>query len=157
LKSTGFWVATQCISGKPRRFEGTFLFHHQRKIVSEERNQEGPQRVLLSAWFYLDYLLGLLFKLEDGGDMFLRNVGGDTIQTTRLLIVTTLKTSIPLVLGFYPFRFYSYIQNWTIYKSNLYGKLHTRCLLINLNLHKFPLPRLLSSAPQPTYYVESGN
>jgi hypothetical protein len=64
LKSTVFWVATQCISEKPRRFEGTFLFHHQSKIVSEARNQEGAQRVVLSARSYLVYCLAYSLNLK---------------------------------------------------------------------------------------------
>jgi hypothetical protein len=30
---------------------------------------------MLVTCFYADFLLGLSFDLEDGGDMFLRNVG----------------------------------------------------------------------------------
>jgi hypothetical protein len=34
-----------------------------------------PCRALLVTCFHAGFLLGLFFGLEDGGDMFLRNVG----------------------------------------------------------------------------------
>jgi hypothetical protein len=50
-----------------RRFGAINRLHLQGRRVSQERNQQ--EEILAAA-----YLLGLLFDLEDGGDMFFRNV-----------------------------------------------------------------------------------
>jgi hypothetical protein len=46
-------------------------------ILREEKIRKHETRVkaLLTTCFYAGFLLGLFFDPEDGGDMFLRNVG----------------------------------------------------------------------------------
>jgi hypothetical protein len=57
MKSSVFWNIMLCsLLNINRRFEGRY----------ESRWQ---------ADFHAGFLLGLFFNLEDGGDMFLRNVG----------------------------------------------------------------------------------
>jgi hypothetical protein len=61
MKSIIFWDITQCSPLKVnRRFGGTYRLHLQ---------------ALLATCFYTGFLLGLYFDPEDGGDMFVRNVG----------------------------------------------------------------------------------
>jgi hypothetical protein len=57
MKYTIFWDITPCSPLKVnRRFGGIYS-------------------LLLATCFYAGFLLGLFFDPEDGGDMFLRNVG----------------------------------------------------------------------------------
>jgi hypothetical protein len=73
LKSIIFWDVTSCSPMKVKRnFRGTYRFHlHGRRII-RARNQ---CVALLATCLHADFLLGLSFDTEDGGDMFLRNVG----------------------------------------------------------------------------------
>jgi hypothetical protein len=58
-KSTVFWDITPCSQWKVKgRFGGTYRLHLQDQRISRARNQ-----------------LDLFFNPEDGGDMFLLNVG----------------------------------------------------------------------------------
>jgi hypothetical protein len=71
MKSSIFWDITPCSPLKTnRRFRGTCRLHLQGRI-SRARNQ----RALLATCFHAGFLSGLFFNPEDGGDMFLRNVG----------------------------------------------------------------------------------
>jgi hypothetical protein len=65
MMSTVFWVVTQWISEKPRCFGGKHHLHRHGRRVNKAANQ-----LLLPAGFFL----GLLFDLEDGGDIFLQSV-----------------------------------------------------------------------------------
>jgi hypothetical protein len=63
MNSTIFWDITPCSPLRVnRRFGGTYGLHLQ-------------SRALLATFFHAGFLLGLFFDPEDGGDMFLRNVG----------------------------------------------------------------------------------
>jgi hypothetical protein len=65
-----FWDITPCSLVKVnRRFGGTYRLHLQGRI-----SRARYQRILLASCFHAGVLLGL-FDPEDGGDMFLRNVG----------------------------------------------------------------------------------
>jgi hypothetical protein len=67
MKSTIFWDIKLCSLLKVnRRFGGTYRLHLQGRRISS---------VVLSTSFDAGFLLGLFFDPEDGGDMFLRNVG----------------------------------------------------------------------------------
>jgi hypothetical protein len=69
MKSTAFWDITQCSLLKVnRRFGGTYCLHLQGRKLSWARKQHDSRWLLPS-------LLSLFFDPEDGGDMFLRNVG----------------------------------------------------------------------------------
>jgi hypothetical protein len=74
MKSTIFWDITPCNPLKVnRRFGGTYCLHLQGRKISRARNQLESRLVT-----YCDagFLLSLhIFDPEDGGDMFLRNVG----------------------------------------------------------------------------------
>jgi hypothetical protein len=62
-----FWDITPCSPPKVnRRFGGTYRLYLQGGIIS---------RALLATCFHSGILLGLFFVPENGGDMFLRNVG----------------------------------------------------------------------------------
>jgi hypothetical protein len=52
-----------------QRFRGTYRLHLQGQRISQVRNQ----LCLLPA--STDFLLGLFFDFEDGGNMFHRNIG----------------------------------------------------------------------------------
>jgi hypothetical protein len=68
MKSFIFWNITPCIPLKVnRRFGGTCRFHLQDRRICQTRNQHEAHSK--------KSLLGLFFDPEDGGDLFLRNVG----------------------------------------------------------------------------------
>jgi hypothetical protein len=67
MKSAIFWdIKARSLLKVNRRFGGTYRLHLQVRRIREARNQcEGK-----CTCFH-----GLLFGPEDGGDLFLRNVG----------------------------------------------------------------------------------
>jgi hypothetical protein len=68
MKSTLFWDLMPCSPLKVnRRFGGTWLPY------SDSRNK--PARNQSEVRWQAEFLHGLFFDIEDGGDMFLRNVG----------------------------------------------------------------------------------
>jgi hypothetical protein len=46
--------------------------------------QKNTSPAILSACFHVDVLFGLFFDYEDGGDMFLRNIGWHSTDYTAL-------------------------------------------------------------------------
>jgi hypothetical protein len=69
MKNSIFWDTAPCSPLKVSRcFEGRCRLHFQGRRISQARNQHD------SRW-QAGLLLGLLFELEDGSDMFLRNIG----------------------------------------------------------------------------------
>jgi hypothetical protein len=82
IKSPIFWDITQCSPLKvDRRFGGKCRPHLQGIRMSHPRNQheEGSKQNQIRPTFlgtcFILLFLGLFLKLEDGGDMFPRNVG----------------------------------------------------------------------------------
>jgi hypothetical protein len=74
MKSTIFWDITPCSPlSVNRRFEGTYRHHLQGRKISWARNQRE------SRW-----QAELCFDPEDGGDIFLRNVGWPSRDYTAL-------------------------------------------------------------------------
>jgi hypothetical protein len=81
MKSYIFWDITSCSPIKVnRRFGGTYRLHLQGRRITKQKTsvkaggKQSPPRKdchLLSSWFPA----WLFFYPEDGGDMFLRNVG----------------------------------------------------------------------------------
>jgi hypothetical protein len=70
MKNTIFWDISSCGSFKvKRRFGGTYHLNLQDRKMSQARNK----RVLVISKGGL--LLSAFFDLEDGSNMFLRNVG----------------------------------------------------------------------------------
>jgi hypothetical protein len=84
MKGRVFWVLTAFYSQR-----GIYYLHLQGRRVSQARNQQKQE----AGWAPASgtFLLGLLFDPEDGGDMFVRNVGlssklsGVTFQKSILL------------------------------------------------------------------------
>jgi hypothetical protein len=69
MKSSIFWDTTPHSPLKVNRlFGGTSLLHLQGRKICQARNQ-------LATCFHAAFLLLIFFDPEDGGDMFLRNVG----------------------------------------------------------------------------------
>jgi hypothetical protein len=68
---TVFCVVTPC-SVTAKSFGGTYPFHLQGKTAIHARNQH--KRLSLPP-DSVGFLIGLLFDPEDGGNIFLRNVG----------------------------------------------------------------------------------
>jgi hypothetical protein len=74
MKTTIFCDITPCSPLEyNRRFKGTYRLHLQGRRISRTRNQHE------SRW---QAELGLFFDPEDGGDMFLRNVGCNSTDYT---------------------------------------------------------------------------
>jgi hypothetical protein len=70
--SSIFWDITSHSPLKVnRRFGGTWRLHLQGRRISQARNQPA----LLATCFHAGVVLDLFFDLEDGGDIFIRNVG----------------------------------------------------------------------------------
>jgi hypothetical protein len=95
LNSSVFWHITPCSPVKVNGcFGGTHRLHLQGRGVSRARNQ---------AWCLLHVLffLGLFVDTEDGGNMFLQNVGWLSpectalSQKTELCVTTVVKPSTP--------------------------------------------------------------
>jgi hypothetical protein len=100
MKTSVLWDITHCSCWVTRRSGGTWCLHLYGRRISQERNQREAgsksrairlrkDRVykassracyLLQAGFLLD----LFFDHEDGGDMFLRNVGWLSMDYTAL-------------------------------------------------------------------------
>jgi hypothetical protein len=77
MKSSVFWDIMPCSPLKLyRRFGGTCRLHLQRRRICQARSQRVAIRT--------NFLLSLLFDFEDGGDMFLRNVGTISTEYTAL-------------------------------------------------------------------------
>jgi hypothetical protein len=76
MKSSSFWDITPCSPLKVnRRFGGTCCLHLQGRRIKARKRYEAVSKyrtaeIAISFWF-----LGLFFDPEDGGDMYLRNVG----------------------------------------------------------------------------------
>jgi hypothetical protein len=81
MKSFIVWDITPCSPLKVhKRFGGTYRLHLQGWI-----NQDASVKTaLLATCFHAGSLLGLFFYPEDGGDMFLRNVGWLSTDYTAL-------------------------------------------------------------------------
>jgi hypothetical protein len=74
MKSSIFWDSRPCSLLKVNgRFGETCRLHLQGPKISRARNQR--EVALLATCFHAVPLLALFFYPEDGGDMFLRNVG----------------------------------------------------------------------------------
>jgi hypothetical protein len=99
LKSTVFWDITSCGPLKVNQHCGI-------KSPPSSGSKNKPGRVLLSTCFHPGFLLGLFFDPEDGGDMFLPNVGcfnglhGVISQKIVLFITTAVRTSNYIVFYF---------------------------------------------------------
>jgi hypothetical protein len=94
-KNTVFWDVTPCRSCVNRRFGGTYRLHLQGRKIREQgtsvkmeaisssetsvhtRSTRRQSAATCSRWF----LASGFFYPEDGGDMFLRNVGSHKICT----------------------------------------------------------------------------
>jgi hypothetical protein len=70
-----FSVVTPCSSRKAKRFGGTYRFHFQ--VEKYAKKFRFPHA-------FPSFLRYLLFRPEDGGDMFLRNVGPSPNYTLQL-------------------------------------------------------------------------
>jgi hypothetical protein len=69
MKSYIFWAVTPCSPLKiNRHFGGTCNLHLQGRGINQARNQYGAGGKQSSGF-------GLFYYPEDGGDMFLRNIG----------------------------------------------------------------------------------
>jgi hypothetical protein len=77
MKSPIFWDITPCTLLKVnRRFGGTYRRHLRGQRVSQANKQAGSKLASRACYLpHAGFLLGLLFDPEDGGDMFLQNVG----------------------------------------------------------------------------------
>jgi hypothetical protein len=95
LKSTVFWDITPCSPLRVnRRFGGTYRLHLQGRKNKFRKKSRESRCTLVSCWTYF-------FNPEDGGDMFLRNVGWHSTDYTTLsikslrFITTAVRTSNP--------------------------------------------------------------
>jgi hypothetical protein len=77
MKSIIFWDITRCSPlSLNRRFGGTYRLHLQRRRNKFIKNQQASKQVASRfCWTYF-------FDPEDGGDMFLRNVGWNSTDYT---------------------------------------------------------------------------
>jgi hypothetical protein len=69
MKKAVFWVVAPCKCGVNRRFGGTY-----KKILWRRDRQNRLLATVLSVSSPADFLI-FSFYPEDGGDMFLRNIG----------------------------------------------------------------------------------
>jgi hypothetical protein len=80
--SSVFWNTAQCSQMKVnRRIGGTYFLHLQGRRISQATNQsEAGNSISALCWSLIDSL----FYYEDGGSMFLRNVGWFSADYTAL-------------------------------------------------------------------------
>jgi hypothetical protein len=84
MKSFIFWDITPCCPLKVnRRFGEKFHLHLQGQRISRARNHR-ESWALLTTCFHTVFLFGLFCDPEDGGDMFLRNIGWLSTDCTAL-------------------------------------------------------------------------
>jgi hypothetical protein len=82
MKSTIFWDITPCSPlSIHRRFGGTYRFHLQGR---KNKFSNKPAWKQVASSFHAGLLLNLFFDPEDGGNMFLRNVGWPSTDYTAL-------------------------------------------------------------------------
>jgi hypothetical protein len=107
MKSSISWDITPCSTMKLNcRFAGTCRLHLQDRKTSQSRKQHEP------GWHW--FLQSLLFYLEDGGDMFLWNVGWFWVYYTALY------TRIQKLSYKYMFVIFYHILIWVVSIPSLY-------------------------------------